>query len=320
MKFRRLAAILLIGTMAMAVTACGSDEPDTTSKREKKRDDDDDDEEEEVSSKKNRSLKGDEDDDSWYDDEDDIDWDYDDEDWYDEEDDEWDYGDSDDGEWEVVDWSDFDPDDSCIPGYDVTDVNIDPDDPNAGLYYVWKDMDNDIFEVYMEFFPNGNWESGSDGGEYDGGYFDFSDGKHLTIYGTDTREFTLNNKGELVAEDNGHHYAISSEISEETLIRAMNDGQDPYFEPLQDFYGCWEYADYDGLQLTLYPDKTWEFSGGGEDMSGTFDVLGNNEQTTLMLYAGEAEAELWTFKMDGRKLVLYDADEELLKRIKKIIP
>ena len=327
MKFRRLAALVLIGTMAVAVTACGTDEPDTTSKREKKRDEDDD-EEEEKNYKKNRSLKGDDDEEeSEYDDE--ADWDYDDEYWDDDDeyqdddtDEDWDGSETDYGEWEVVEWGDLDPDDSCVPTYAVTDVSIDPDDPNAGLYYVWKDMDNDIFDVFIEFFPNGDWESGSDGGESDEGYFDFTDGKHLTLYrGHDiVREFTLNGKGELVAENDGHHYAISGEISPEILLRVMNDDKDPYFEPLQDFYGCWEYEDYSGLQLTLYPDNTWEFSGNGQLMSGDYFISGNSENTALFLRTEDSVEDSWTFRMEGRKLVLYDSDEEVLKRTQKIIP
>ena len=296
MKIRRVAVLLLSTMMVFGAVGCGDD--DEPRRRRNEREEEGYDEENVEENDNNGGLFGRDDDDTVNDD----------------------TGKA--GDWKIIDWGDDDSDEDCIPTRAEVDTSIDPNDPCAWLYYCWKDVDNDVFEVGLDFFPNGRWWRYSDGGMDEGGTFEYDGGETVTLhYGGDGSEdmvFTLQDDGRLL-DPYGDHYAISGNISEETMQNEMSEGPDPYFEPLQNFYGRWVFTEYTSY-YDIYPDGTWEYTktpGEGIYASGTYIVVGNSQQTTIYAQCEEYDDDELDIRMEGNKLVMHDLDNDQLKRVLK---
>ncbi len=299
MKIRRVAVLLLSAMMVFTAVGCGDEEPERRHRKDREEEEYDEDYDDENAD--DGGLFGGRDDEPENDDETENN------------------DDRQSGDWQVVEWGDDDSDEDCIPTRSEVEVNVDPDDPKAFLYYTWKDMDNDVFEVWLDFFPNGNWHRSSDGGMDEGGTFDYDGGDYVTLhYGDEDMVFTVEDDGRLL-DPYGSHYAVVGNISEEVMQTEMSDEPDPYFEPLKNFYGRWLYDTYDSY-FDIYPDGTWEFAESPEDgvsVSGNYTVIGNSQQTTLILQCEAYDDSELVLRMEGNKLIMNDSDDDQLKRVLK---
>ncbi|MCR4643068.1 MAG: hypothetical protein K5697_13705 [Lachnospiraceae bacterium] len=304
MKLRRAAVLFLSAVMVFAAVGCGEDKEEDRRRKDREEDEYEDGYDEEDDN--DGGLFGGVDDGGFSDGDDDT----------------INEDDGKAGNWQVIDWGDDDSDEDCIPTKTEVDTSIDPDDPCAWLYYCWKDVDNDVFEVGLDFFPNGRWWRYSDGGMDEGGTFDYDGGEIVTLhYGGDESEdmvFTLQDDGRLL-DPYGDHYAIIGNISEETMQNEMSEGPDPYFEPLQNFYGRWLFTEYESY-YDIYPDGTWEYTKKPDEgiyATGTYIVVGNSQRTTIYAQCEEYDDDELDIHMEGNKLIMHDIDNDELKRILK---